>query len=278
MLIFTSIAARLWDFRYEAMSSIMSGSNMIHYHGGPITPLTAAFRLWRARHAMISYAHPSQIDVAAAICQSFALDNGAFPAWTQGTPITDWSGFYDWCQIWIDHPACDFALIPDVIDGEEADNDALIREWPHGSKGVPVWHLHESLDKLNRLSHEWPRIALGSSGQYSDVGSSLWWARMGAAMNLVQGDNEFPRTKLHGCRMLAPRIFTRLPLSSGDSTNIARNIGLDASWAGPYLPKSRETRAIVLAERIEEHNAAPIWRELTQGNIDWVVQSLGNVE
>ena len=50
---------------------------MIHYHGGPITPLEAALACWQGRHAMISFAASDQITLAAEVCQSFTLDNGA---------------------------------------------------------------------------------------------------------------------------------------------------------------------------------------------------------
>ena len=41
--------------------------------------------------------------MAAEVCQSFCLDNGAFSAWQSGAPITDWSGYYAWVderRIW----------------------------------------------------------------------------------------------------------------------------------------------------------------------------------
>ena len=56
--------------------------------------------------------------------------------------------------------------------------------------------------------------------------------------------------------MLNPVIFSKLPLSSADSTNVARNIGIDSAWKGTYQPKSKETRAVVLTERIESYNSA----------------------
>lgn len=59
----------------------VKGSEMIHYHGGPITPDTCAMKAWKGRHAFISFAHSGQINLAAEYCQSFALDNGAFTAW-----------------------------------------------------------------------------------------------------------------------------------------------------------------------------------------------------
>ena len=66
---------------------------MIHYHGGPITPATAALRTWTGRHAFVSFARPEPLPLAAQVCQSFALDNGAFSLWRAGTPV-DWAAFY----------------------------------------------------------------------------------------------------------------------------------------------------------------------------------------
>jgi len=60
---------------------------------------------------------------------------------------------------------------------------------------------------------------------------------------------------LHGLRMLNSRIFTELPLSSADSTNVARNLQIDKAWKGTYLPASLETRTMILVERIESHNS-----------------------
>lgn len=64
--------------------------------------------------------------------------------------------------------------------------------------------------------------------------------------------------RLHGLRMLDPAIFTKLPLSSADSTNAAVNSG-SLDRFGMYLPPTTAQRAAVIAERIEAHNSAPIW-------------------
>ena len=48
--------------------------------------------------------------------------------------------------------------------------------------GVPVWHMHESAERLRRLGEAWQRIAIGSSGRYSTPGTAGWWQRMGQAM------------------------------------------------------------------------------------------------
>ena len=230
---------------------------MIHYHGGPNTPITAAIRCWRARHAFVSFAAPEQMEVAAEFAQSFALDNGAFSAWRAGRP-TDWEGYYKWVDEWRKCPGFDFAIIPDVIDGDEDANDNLLEQWPHGRDGgVPVWHLHESIERLVCLCNAWPKVALGSSGQFAVVGSSAWWNRMTEAMNAVCDERGMPSAKLHGLRMLNPDVFRHLPFSSADSTNAAQNIGIDSRWNGTYTPATKETRAIVIAERVEQYNSSP---------------------
>lgn len=228
---------------------------MIHYHGGPITPDTCAMRVWTARHAFISYACPQQMNLAAEICQSFALDNGAFTLWKRGGAI-DWNGYYAWVDEWRSHPGCDFAVVPDVIEGTEDENDALAAEWPFPKhQGAVVWHINESLARLKRLSREWPRVCIGSAGEW-DV--SMPRQFLGRATQVIGGICDArgrPPCKLHGLRMLNPAIYTRLPLASADSTNVARNIGIDAAWKGTYQPKSKETRAAILVERIESENS-----------------------
>ena len=233
---------------------------MIHYHGGPITPETAAIRIWRGRHAFVSFADDRQIGAAASVCQTFALDNGAFSAWRGGKPVTDWRPFYAWVDQWRRHPGFDFAVIPDVIDGDEAANDALAAEWPHARhEAAIVWHMHETIDRLRRLAAEWPRVAIGSSGDFAVVGNARWWRRMNEAMKAICDEAGRPLCKLHGLRMLNPEVFSRLPFASADSTNVAQNIGIDSAWNGTYQPASKETRAIVMAERIEVFNGAEQW-------------------
>lgn len=223
---------------------------MIHYHGGPITPETCALRAWTGRHAFVSFAHPAQIELAASVCQSFALDNGAFSLWRADKP-TDWPAYYDWCARWLTHPACDWAVIPDVIGGTEAENDALIDQWPHGHRGVPVWHLNESIDRFAYLAAEWPRVALGSAAEFDVSRPGACLARLALAIDAVADINGRLPTKLHGLRMLRPEITSRVPLASADSTNVARNIGLDTAWRGTYPPATKEARADVLIGRIE---------------------------
>lgn len=236
---------------------------MIHYHGTPITPNSAALAAVQAGHAFISYERPDQLALAIVACQSFAVDNGAFAAWSAGRPVRDWSEFYRWARDCSLVPSCDFVVIPDVIDGSESENDALLEEWPLGRYvGAPVWHMHESLERLSRLTHEWPRVCLGSSGAYSTVGNRAWWGRMTEAMLAICDRRGRPPCKLHGLRMLNPAVFTKLPFSSADSTNVGRNIGIDSRWTGSYAPlgeQMKDVRAALIRSRIEAFNAPETW-------------------
>lgn len=246
---------------------------MTPYHGLPITPASAAIRAISGGHAFVSFRYPEQLCLAVEVAQSFAVDNGAFSAWKRGEPVQDWQTYYDWIGALKRIPNFDFAVIPDVIEGTEAENDALIDEWPWGHAGAPVWHLHESLGRLERMAYEWPRVCLGSSAQYARIGTAAWWNRMAEAMNVVSDSQGLPVCKLHGLRMLDPRVFTRFPFASADSTNIARNIGIDAKWRGTYTPPSKECRAQVMRERIEAHQAAARWDRTAmpvQVEMEWV--------
>jgi hypothetical protein len=236
---------------------------MIHYHGTPIGGSrqdTARFLI--GRHALVPFSRPDDIAIVADVCQSFCLDNGAFTVWKQGGQL-DIPGYIKWVHEWSRHPGFDWALIPDVIEGDERQNDDLLRAWPKGLPGVPVWHMHESLARLGWLARNYRIVALGSSGDYSMPGTAAWWDRMNMAMQSICDDKGRPLCKLHGLRMLDPQIFTRLPLSSADSTNAAVNSG-SLSRFGMYQPPTAAQRAAVIAERIEAHNSAPIFTHSTQ--------------
>ncbi len=230
---------------------------MIHYHGTPVggTRIDAA-RFLQGRHALVPFPRQDDIGIVAEVCQSFVFDNGAFSAWKRGIDM-DVDGYIKWVEEWHKHPGFDWALIPDVIDGDEKANDDLIAEWPRHLHGVPVWHMHESLERLRQLCCEWTMVALGSSGHWATPGTAAWWKRMGDAMDFIC-DAGRPPCKLHGLRMLDPAIFTCLPLSSADSTNAAVNGG-SVSRFGTYVPPTAGQRAEVIAARIESQNSAAIW-------------------
>jgi len=226
---------------------------MIHLHGTPIGGKREdVARFLEGRHALISFFRSEDIGTASEVCQSFCVDNGAFSAWRQNK-IIDWDAYYAFCEQWYRHPCFEWAIIPDVIDGTEEENDALLDDWPGHIEGVPVWHMNESLDRLDRLCG-WPRLALGSSGDFATVGSDQWWKRIAEAMEVICIGG-LPRTKLHGLRMLDPKVFSHLPLASADSTNAARNGQRTARRCGC----NTLTGMTIIAGRIEKHQSASMW-------------------
>ncbi|CNK50112.1 Uncharacterised protein [Yersinia intermedia] len=198
----------------------------IHFHGTPIwgdcgnvcrIALTGA-------GSFVSYVRPDQIRLAFQYSDEVGIDNGAFSAWKRGLKI-DWADFYRWLMAYYFHEKLGFFVIPDVVDGGEADNDELIRKLPSifRDKAAPVWHLHESIDRLIELCSEWPRVCFGSSGQYAVIRTREWRQRMDEAFEAIYCRNKFS-TKIHGLRMLDGRVLGNYPLASADSTNLACNV------------------------------------------------------
>lgn len=234
---------------------------MIHYHGTPIASGKVAYSVLKCGHAFVSFISPQQLNVVTEVCQSFSVDNGAFSAWSKGEPITDWNPYYDWVLEVSKFPNFDWAIIPDVIDGTEQDNDELLRLCPLSKEiSAPVWHMHESFERLQRLCSEYRIVCLGSSGEYAAVGTNKWKQRIGEAFDLICDEHGFPPCKLHGLRMLNPKLFSKMPLSSADSTTVGRNVGMDKQWgSGRLQPRNKEVRGIVLKDRIETYNGASRW-------------------
>lgn len=155
------------------------------------------------------------------IGQSVMWDNGGFSAFTQGKPL-DVPGFYAWIEDKLQHPH--WAVIPDVIGGDEQQQRELLKTWPFPKwLGAPVWHLDKSIDYLLFLADTYPRICLGSSGEYWEVGSERWCRRMDVAFNAL-AKRHMPW--IHGLRMLGMGGM-EWPLASADSTNVAQNYKRD---------------------------------------------------
>lgn len=236
---------------------------MICYHGLPMWPLAAMARAFPGRHACVSYARPEQIEIACEICPSVIGDSGTFSAWIKGDP-PDFDGFHTWLTIWLKHPAFAWYFIPDIIDGSEADNNRLIAEWDL-PRGVPVYHMHESTERLEWLVSSYERVAIGSSGEYAEIGTRAWWNRMAELMAVACDENGHPRTQLHGLRQLDTTVTSHVPYSSGDSSTAAQALPYDARWIGPYEPASKEVKAIVVMDRIERHATARRWCKQSSG-------------
>ncbi len=200
---------------------------MIKYHGTPITPKSIFETHMIDRNALISFADTRDLKRALTICDKIIIDNGAFSIWRKGGEV-DWDDFYKFLEPL--HDKIEFFFIPDVIDGTELENDNLITDYLYREyhsrqiiNGVPIWHLNESLERLNRLTKQFDYIAFGSSGEYSDLRTVEWANRIHQAMKVVCDEYGVPKVKIHMLRCLNHRIFTKYPFYSGDSTHLAQN-------------------------------------------------------
>ncbi len=196
---------------------------MIHYHGTPITPRQTLLEL-AGRHFCVSYADSRDIQTCHLIGQSVMIDNGAFSHWKKGTQTDDlhWGNYYEWLEQWLDYPTT-WAVIPDVIDGTEADNDRQLVRWFQRRlpKGAPVWHLHESLERLRRLAAGYDKVCFGSSGTYREVGTDHWHRRIFEAFDTVANERgTVPWIHMLRGMKMSGDIY---PFGSVDSTDIARN-------------------------------------------------------
>lgn len=235
---------------------------MRHYHGTPIGGRRAnADQFCDGRFVLIPWIRQEDLERAMAYSRGFMVDNSAFTFWkTQPDAKPQWSEYVKWCRSIARHPRFDFALIPDVIDGSEEDNDDLIAFWdkhawhPVKIPACTVWHLHESFDRLERLVSRHERVALGSSGDYATIGTDDWLERMDDAFDVIADDDGYPRAKIHGLRMLRSDVVLRYPFASCDSTNAVQNGAreakkncVDALWG--QMTIARRIEAVVSPSR-----------------------------
>jgi hypothetical protein len=220
---------------------------VIHYHGTPVTPRSSLLEM-SGRHFCVSYADPRDLEDCLRIGQSVMLDNGAFSAFTRGREL-DLAGYYQWVEEHLAHPH--WAVVPDVIDGSEDQQRELIACWPFPKElSAPVWHLGLSIEWLLELADGWPRICLGSSGAFWQVGSQAWCNRMDEAYEALTGKfRHLPW--VHGMRMLG-QSDGLWPLASADSTNVARN------------HKRNKEHPDVMAARIDAVQPAKRWKPTPQ--------------
>ena len=190
----------------------------LHYHGTPITPVAALYEL-AGRCFCVSHGRPDDVRRCHEIGQSVMLDNGAFSTW-QEVKSRNSAVFHEWAEPWLAYPTT-WAVIPDCIDGGAEAQQLLIEQWPFGSRGAPVWHMDEPLERLLMLCDQWPKVCIGSTSVYADVLSEPWQRRMDSVFDeLVQRHRFLPW--LHMMRGMACA-GERWPFASLDSTNIGRN-------------------------------------------------------
>ena len=120
-------------------------------HGTPITPKRLLPQL-KGKSFCVSYMHPEQLNETIELVgdnEVLILDNGAFTAWKKGITLDDawWDGFYAWANAAMDKCPNAVCVIPDVINGNEADNLQLIADAIKGNKikyperAMAIWHI-----------------------------------------------------------------------------------------------------------------------------------------
>lgn len=231
---------------------------MSQYHGTPMggTRADRALALTN-RLALVPYPRPDDLELVVRLSRGFIADNGAYTYWKKGYPeYPDYAGYVGWVEKLQQYPTFHWAIIPDHISGTEAQNNSLLDQWPAHLRGVPVFHMHHSLDRLRALAHRFPIVALGGGRGYEQLKSAAWWARIGQMMEAVTDEAGRPICQLHGLRMLDPKVFTVLPLSSADSANAARNSSHAHRFAAGT---TRGQRACLIADRLETYQPASSW-------------------
>jgi hypothetical protein len=218
----------------------------IHYHGLPITPRAELLTHMAGRHFCVSFKDPRDVAVAHQIGQSVMLDNGAFSYWKEGKglqPYGEWyndrdhfrgyrgtglySRYVEWAAEWCDHRST-WCIIPDAIDAGAEENEQLLSLWPlktiSKSQAAPVWHLDESIDRLQFLIVKgWPRICIGSAGRFATVGNDAWRRRMDVVFNRISDPSGRVPVWLHMLRGMQLSDGWGYPFASVDSTDVARN-------------------------------------------------------
>lgn len=224
---------------------------MIKYHGTPITPFTIFNDYMIDKNVLIPYPDKRDFDRATSVSKRIIIDNGAFSVWKKGISI-DWNNYYDWIKEI--YSKIDYYFIPDVINGSEAENDELIDYCINldiKDKGIPVWHVDESLERLKRLVDNFSYIAYGSSGKLSVLGTPQWHDKVKQSMEIVCDESGYPRVKIHMLRCLNKRIFKHYPFYSGDSTTFAQN---HKKYFNKYMNTTTDGR-LYLLNSLHKHNA-----------------------
>jgi hypothetical protein len=237
-----------------------------HIHGGPIwgkvsigegKSMTCLQVLYRNSRAMVSFARPDQLKtILKTVGAKVVLDNGAFSVWKKAKKQQDvvdwgkyWTAYYLFVMTYIS--SIDWFIVPDVIEGNEKENQDLIDSIPSSlrHKAVPVWHSDESIDKLIKLCLEFKIVAIGCCGESGVIRSKEWSSKMNKAFSAIYIERQLT-VKIHGLRMLDGRAMIQYPFDSCDSTNVAINVPKDKARY-PEV-KCKLARTAILKGAIEQ--------------------------
>lgn len=205
------------------------------------------------------------------------VDNGAFSMHKKGVSARDEAYLADyeaWAQDILDRCPQAIAVIPDVIGGTVEENAELVNTTmlPF-ERSMPIWHMHEPLHYLLHLCDAgFDYVGIGSSGDFWQVGTPAWTARINEALAAIdaweaQGNGGNLRPRLHMMRAQSQaHLFV---FDSSDSCNVAMNHGRYKSEGPGYVSRfagrvSSKIRASATADEAEHQAKRPLL-----GHIEW---------
>ena len=158
------------------------------------------------------------------------VDNGAYSYFKKGRSSMDGSyldEFEEWARDILDRCPQAIAVIPDVIEGTVEQNIELLHMCQlDPERCMAIWHLNEPLSHLLYLCESYNYVGFGSAGEYWEVGTTAWHARIREAFAAIdkwetESNGAYIRPRLH--MMRAQCLAHLYPFDSSDSTNVARN-------------------------------------------------------
>ncbi len=220
------------------------GMEKITVYGLPLNPMPALEQL-RGGSFCVSYATRQklgkQLDQAIELVGKvesniLLVDNGAFSAHKAGVDTMNdeayLNGFAEWANAITARCPQAFVVLPDVIGGTAEQNWQLACETmmmlDAGDRTMPVWHMHEPISYLLHLCESFNYVAFGSSGEYWQVGTAKWHARVKEAFAAIEKweaecEGAYVRPRIH--MMRAQAMAHLYPFDSSDSVNVAMNHG-----------------------------------------------------
>jgi hypothetical protein len=96
-------------------------------------------------------------------------------------------------------------------------NDALLKDWPFGQKGAPLWHMDGPIERLLRLCGQYDRVCLGWTGAGKGIDCPAYHERMEEVDKAL--GNRWPIIHM----MRGTAVANDYPFTSADSTSLAQN-------------------------------------------------------
>jgi hypothetical protein len=158
------------------------------------------------------------------------VDNGAFSLHKKGVSARDESyleAYEAWANDILARCPQAIAVIPDVIGGTVEENAQLVRETMLDyDRAMPIWHMHEPISYFLHLCDTFAYVGIGSSGQFWQVGTADWHARISEMLAALdrweaEGNGGNLRPRLH--MMRAQSMAHLYAFDTADSCNVAVN-------------------------------------------------------